>query len=108
MPNRILKESILDSPTLARLSDFSQDQFPRLLLLCDDWGCFNADPESVKGKAYSKRPKVTPKIISNILQEFNHEGMLFLWYDKDRIYGFWTGWQDHNWCNTSAVTPEGK
>jgi hypothetical protein len=39
MPSRILKESILDSPTLAKLDEFVQDQFPRLLLLVDDWGC---------------------------------------------------------------------
>lgn len=108
MPNRILKESILDSPTLARLSEFSQDQFPRLLLLCDDWGCFNADPDTVKGKAYPKRPKVTPKVVSNTLQEFNRSGMLFLWTVEERIYGYWVGWDSHNYCNTSAVTPDGK
>lgn len=108
MPNRILKESILDSPTLAKLDDFYQDQFPRLLLLFDDWGCFNADPESVKGKAYPKRPKVTVKVVEKILRTYYDEGLLFMWIEKDRIYGYWLGWDDHNYCNASAVDDDGK
>lgn len=108
MPSRILKESILDSPTLARLDDFYQDQFPRLLLLVDDWGCFNADPEAIKGRAYPKRPKVTPKIIEKILRAFYDAGMLFMWMEGDRIYGYWVGWDNHNYCNASAVDEEGK
>src|SRR5688572_21398728 len=101
MPNRILKESILDSPTLARLDDFVQDQFPRLLLLVDDWGCFNADPESIKGRAYPKRKKVTPAVIGKILKGFHEGGMLFMWIVEDRTYGFFVGWDNHNYCNKS-------
>lgn len=108
MPNRILKESILDSPTLARLEDFYQDQFPRLLLLVDDWGCFNADPEAIKGRAYPKRPKVTVKVIEKILRAFYDAGMLFLWMEGERIYGYLVGWDNHNYCNASAVDDEGK
>lgn len=108
MPSRILKESILDSPTLARLDDFYQDQFPRLLLLVDDWGCFNADPDTIKGHAYPKRPKVTVKIIEQILRAFYDAGMLFMWFDKDRIFGYWVGWDNHNYCNASAVEETGR
>lgn len=108
MPSRILKESILDSPTLARLDDFDQDQFPRLLLLVDDWGCFNADPDVVKGRAYSKRPKVTPKTIEKLLRSYYDAGMLFMWYEGERLYGYWVGWDTHNYCNASAVEDDGK
>lgn len=108
MPNRILKESILDSPTLATVEDFAQDQFPRLLLLVDDWGCFNGDPEAIKGRAYPKRPKVTVKVIEKILRAFYDAGMLFMWQENDRIYGYWVGWDNHNYCNASAVDEEGK
>ncbi len=108
MPNRILKESILDSPTLARLDDFIQDQFPRLLLLVDDWGCFNADPEAVKGRAYPKRKKVTVKTVETILEAFWNEGMLFRWMEGDRIYGYWVAWDEHNYCNGSQVDEDGK
>lgn len=108
MPNRILKESILDSPTLARLDDFIQDQFPRLLLLVDDWGCFNADPESVKGKAYPKRKKVTVRTVETIIEAFWNEGMLFRWMEGDRIYGYWVSWDEHNYCTGSSVDEDGQ
>jgi hypothetical protein len=34
--------------------------------------------------------------------------MLFLWMDGERTYGFWTGWDDHNYCNATAVGEDGK
>lgn len=108
MPNRILKESILDSPTLARLPEFAQDQFPRLLLLVDDWGCLNVDPDVIRGKAYPKRPKMTSSRVAKLLETFKAAGMLFTWEDGDRIWGYWVRWDDHNYCNARQVDEGGK
>lgn len=108
MPSRILKESILDSPTLAKLEDFYQDQFPRFLLMFDDWGCFNADPDVIKGKAYPKRQKVTTKVIEKILRAYYEAGLLFMWIEGDRTWGYWVTWNEHNYCNAQAVDDDGK
>ena len=37
MSNRVIKDSIWDSPTLGQIPDYYEDQFPRWLLLADDW-----------------------------------------------------------------------
>lgn len=100
MPNRILKDSIWDSSTLAALPDFIEDQFPRWLLLSDDWGCFCADSDSIKGKVYPKRPKVTVKTVEDIRLVFYNAGLLFCWVEGDRLWGFWTNFGEHNYTTS--------
>lgn len=103
--NRILKDSIWDSSTLAGLPDFIEDQFPRWLLLADDWGCFCADAETVKGKVYPKRPKVTAKTVEEIRLAFYQAGLLFCWQEGERVWGFWTNFGSHNYL--TSVDDEG-
>lgn len=100
MPNRILKDSIWDSPTLAALPDFIEDQFPRWLLLADDWGCFCADADSIKGKVYPKRPKITAKIVEEIRLAFYEAGFLFCWVEGGRIWGHWANFGAHNYLTS--------
>lgn len=100
MANRILKDSIWDSSTLAALPDFVEDQFPRWLLLADDWGCFCADSETIKGKVYPKRPKVTTKTVEEIRLAFYQAGLLFCWQEGERVWGFWTNFGTHNYLTS--------
>lgn len=105
MANRILKDSIWDSDTLAALPDFIEDQFPRWLILADDWGCFCADADTIKGKVYPKRPSVTTKKVEEIRLEFYQAGILFCWVEGDRIWGYWTNFGEHNY--TTSVDNDG-
>jgi hypothetical protein len=100
MANRILKDTIWDSSTLAALPDFIEDQFPRWLLLADDWGCFCADAESIKGKVYPKRQAVTATTVEEIRLAYYSAGLLFCWQEGERIWGFWTSFGEHNYLTS--------
>lgn len=109
MTNRVIKDSIWTSPTLAALSDFSQDQFPRWLLLADDWGCFEARSRVIKGLAYPLRDSVTPEIIEYVKNELYQAGLLFIWKVGDREWGYFVSWDSHNqFCNKTNVDEQGK
>lgn len=105
--NRILKDTIWTSRSLAELDDFTQDQFPRWLLMADDWGCFDVDPDVIKGLVYPKRPKVTVKIIEKVRTELYDSGHLFCWSEGDHVWGYWVSWGNHNYCSSGAVDDEG-
>lgn len=108
MANRVLKDSIWVSPSLAKLPIYYQDQWPRWLLLADDWGCFNADSEVIKGLAYPKRKENIQNI--NIIKKlFNELGMLFLWENGEgHRWGYFVNWDKHQFCNASSVDEGGK
>ena len=45
MSNRVVKDKIWTSPTIAAMEDvWAQLAFPWFLLLADDWGCFEVNP----------------------------------------------------------------
>lgn len=49
MANRVIKDTILTSHTLAKLSIDAQLHWTRWLLMADEYGCFNADTSVIKG-----------------------------------------------------------
>ncbi len=110
MSNRVIKYSIWSSPTLAGIGEFAYYLWPRFLLLSDDWGCFNADPEVVKGIIFPKRKEMTAEKVKELLNEYNGAGLLFLWKDETgREWGFFISFNSHhNFCNTSSVDEAGK
>jgi len=108
MPNRVIKDSIFTSPSLASLTEYYQDQWPRWLLLADDWGCFNADPDVIKGIAYPKRKETTKQIIK-IRNAFNQAGMLFVWIDENlRTWGYFVNWPKHEYIGGTEYNGEGE
>lgn len=110
MPNRVIKDSIWSSPSLAQMSEAAQDHWPRWLLLADDWGCFNADADVIKGTVYPKRKKITVKRIEVLSAEYYAAGKLFLWSEGGRVWGFFTSFGKHhpNFCNSTHVDGDGK
>jgi len=88
MSNRVIKDLIWTSPRLAACSMESQLHFPRLILLSDDWGCFNCDPAVIKGAAYPKM-HIGIKKIDKFLNEYNSKGLLFIWTEGLHSWGFW-------------------
>lgn len=109
MPNRVIKDSIWTSPTLADLSDFAQDQFPRWLLMADDWGCFDANSKVIKGLCYPLRDRVTSARIDDIKKEYYNAGLFFLWIEGGHEWGYFVSWDSHhNFCNKTNVDDGGK
>jgi len=107
MTNRVIKDLIWSSPRLAECRIPIQLHFPRLLLLSDDWGCFNADPDIVKGSAYPKM-KITKSKIEAILNELNDHGLLFIWRTGHHIWGFWVKWDEHEWVSSTETNSHGE
>lgn len=109
MSNRVIKDSIWTSPSLAQLPLIADLSWPRWLLLSDDWGCFEADAEVIKGKAYPKRKEVKPSDIEKLKTIYNESGNLFLWKEGGREWGYFTNFDTHNeYCNSSGVNDVGK
>lgn len=107
MPNRVIKDSILKSKSLASLKPYYQDQFPRWLLMADDWGCFDADIDIVKGVAYPKR-RETIKEILKTRTTFYESGHLFVWDDGDREWGFFVNWDRHQFVGSVQYDNKGE
>ena len=55
MPNRIIKESICVSEQIDALSTVEEVTFYRLLVNCDDYGCFDAREKVVKSRLFPLR-----------------------------------------------------
>ena len=106
--NRVIKDLIWSSPSLAKLTLPAQLHWPRWLLMADDWGCFNADTDIIKGQVYPKLKAITPGIVDKLKDEYFNSGKLFLWLEGDRQYGYFTSWSNHQFCNATHLDEEGK
>jgi hypothetical protein len=96
MPNRVIKESIFSSPNLNRLNDSSECLFYRLLLITDDHGCFEATPDFIRGKCFSKKANNwgLKKIINSLVDLANNE-LIFLWTENEHLYGIFLTFKNH-------------
>lgn len=92
MPKRILDDSLLSSPSLARCSPRAQDAFPRFILLMDDFGCADANPKTLNGRGWALRDDVTERDVAGWLEEYVAAGMAVLWTVNERRYVHLTGW----------------
>ena len=97
MSNKVIKDSIRNSKSLTRCSFIAELNFPRFILLTDDWGCFEIDPETIRGYLYPKRlKKVTTSKIANWLKEYEDNGMLFCWHDREKEFGYFVNYNNHS------------
>ena len=104
MPKRMIDDSLLDSRSLEVLSPVAQDQFPRFILLADDFGCFEINPTILRARGWSRRPEVTDSAVEGWLIEYAERQatdpdtgeklppVLMAWTHVGRRYGFLTGW----------------
>lgn len=95
MPNRLLRDSIRTSPTLAALSFAAECLFYRLLTACDDFGCFEADPRVVKGACMPTRD-VTIHEVGTWLGELAASGLIHQYEVDDRCYLQFVRFEKHN------------
>ena len=76
MPNRILKESICTSDTLAPLSWFEEVLFYRLLVSCDDFGRFDGRTAVIKNRLFPLEERLTMDEVSSALQRLAGAGLI--------------------------------
>lgn len=94
MPNRMLKESICTSETIAKLSLFEETFFYRLIVNCDDFGRFDARPAILKGRLYPLAD-VTNTAIEKALTKLSTVGILDVYEVDGRAYLQLCTWQSH-------------
>ena len=94
MPNRIIKESICTSDSIAELSWFEQNVFFRLIVLADDYGLYDARPAIIRGRAYPLH-SVTDKQISDALSKLATVDMIYLYTVGGKPYLQLKTWGEH-------------
>lgn len=95
MPNRVIKESIWDSPNLNKLSDLAERHFYRLLPLPDDFGCFRATTSVVKGRLYPTRTYITEQNILEWYAELEEHNLCKFWEEDGRLFGIFVNFDKH-------------
>jgi hypothetical protein len=76
MPNRILRDSALESDKIAAVSEQAEVLFYRLLMLADDFGRFDGRVPVIRGRAFVLRPQVTDVVIEARLSELEQSGLI--------------------------------
>ena len=94
MPNRILKESICTSETIAELSWFEEVLFYRLIVSADDFGRYDARPAIIKGRLFPLSG-VTIKQISDALNKLASAGIVILYEIDGHGYLQISTWERH-------------
>lgn len=79
MPDRIIRESICTSDTLNLLSDFEERFWHRLIVNCDDFGRFYANPLILRGKLFPLKDGKTKKDMSDALNKLASVGLVELY-----------------------------
>ena len=100
MPNRIIKESICTSDSLAELSWFEQCLFFRLIVLADDFGIYEARPAIIKGRAFPLN-SVTDKQITDALSQLATAGIVDLYTVGGKPYLQLKSWAKHQQIRAS-------
>ncbi|MBA7672728.1 hypothetical protein ES703_80915 [subsurface metagenome] len=96
MGNKLIREKILTSPSLARCSWVANLAWPWILFCGDDWGCFEAVPDTVRSRAFPKRKDITDEMVASWLDEYEREGQLFRWHEGERVFGYFITNSKHN------------
>jgi len=94
MPNRIIKESICSSESVNELSWFEEVVFYRLIVNCDDYGCFDARPPILKARLFPLK-SVTEKQLSDALYKLATAGIVRLYEYEQKPYLQFSSWAQH-------------
>lgn len=87
MPNRILREGIIDSDRVDRLSEPAEVFYRRLMSVVDDFGRFEADPVILRAKCYPRRTdKLSIEDIQCRLGETVDAGLVALYMQGRKRY----------------------
>lgn len=94
MPNRIIKESICTSKSINQLTAEEECFFYRLIVNCDDYGCFFGDPELLSSKLYPRR-KMEDQEALRIRDRLSEVGLIVVYeYDGEEYLRLLT-WDKH-------------
>ncbi len=96
MPNRILKESILSSDTIAALSSDEERFFYRLITVCDDHGRFDARSTILRARLFPLLlDRVQIEDVDLWLESLESVGLVRVYHVAERPYLQMVTWHKH-------------
>ena len=101
MPNRIIKESICTSEQIDALLPIEEVAFYRLLVNCDDYGCFDAREKVVKSRLFPLRD-ISTEDVHRILDRLSEAGLIQLYEVDGKSYLNVCKWADHQRVRVSV------
>lgn len=96
MPNRVIKESICTSDTLAQLSAEEERLFYRLIVQADDWGRFDGRAAVVLAACFPLQVhEITANQVEAWLQRLAEVGLIRFYFVDGRRYLYFVTWDKH-------------
>ena len=95
MGNRILKQDICTSEEVDQLSWFEEVLFYRLIVNCDDYGCFDRRAKIIKASLFPLKESVTVKQIDSAVDRLSTVGLVRVYEVQGRPYLQLTTWSKH-------------
>ncbi len=96
VPNRIIKESICASETLAALPAEAERLFYRLITQADDFGRFDGRPFAVRTRCFQAMvDQISESDVAGWLELLKDIGLIQIYQVNDRQYGFFVTWNLH-------------
>jgi hypothetical protein len=93
MPKRVLDfDAIWASDKLASCAPWARVEYAWMYGLADCNGTFElTNLRVIFGRVYAIRDDISIEHLSRVLEEFNAKGLLFIWEENGKKYGYWTG-----------------
>ena len=95
MPNRIIKESVKQSPQIDSLSWFEEVVFYRMIVTADDYGCLDGRVVLLKSILFPTRENVSKKNIEDAITKLVSVGLLCSYTVNGMPYLFFPTWEKH-------------
>ena len=95
-PNRVIKESVCTSDSLASVSPEAERLFWRLVVRCDDFGRYEARPTVVLGTCLTAFvTRFTPQMVEEWLDEIEEAGLIARYEVKGKDFLSVLNWRSH-------------
>lgn len=91
----MIRETLLESEKISRLSDFDFRLWVTLILLSDDYGVADARPEMIKGRGYPLRPRISVRDIQDGLERLAAGRCVTRYTSGGRPYVQFPNWGAH-------------
>lgn len=107
MPNRILREGILTSRRVNKLSERAELFYRRLMSRLDDYGRCDADAELLRTGCYPLRvDKVKGAQIEGWLQDCKEAGLLVIYHNAGKRYVQYLDWKQQERSESKFPAPD--
>ena len=95
MPNRIIKDSIHTSDSVAAMTDLQFRVWMALITYVDDYGRGDARPAIIKGACFPLIDRITPKAIKGAIDALVKLDCVRTYTVNGKAYLYLPAWEDH-------------